>query len=155
MFHLGYCLVLIFLSPYHHLTANKWVYLHTRECTHTHACKHFLFVQLEFFLSWYSRIGEHKIGHRNSERCGWGSDQDYPSIYECGPGGPATDSWLWFCFIALEVVWRVLFYFLVFLLVLVELTQGLEGILPPAFGKLHFENFSWYGKFNVIEKLLQ
>ena len=47
----------------------------------------------------------------------------------------AADPWLWFCVIALEVVWRVLFYFLVFLLVLVELTQGLEGT-----SHLHLEN---------------
>ena len=109
--------------------------MHARTHTHTHTRRHFPFLQLEFFLSWYSRIGEHKVGHRNSERCGWGGDQDYPSIYGCGPGGPAADPWLWFCVIALEVVWRVLFYFLVFLLVLVELTQGLEGT-----SHLHLEN---------------
>lgn len=32
----------------------------------------------------------------------------------------------------------ILFDFLVFLLVPAELAQGLEGILPPAFGKIHF-----------------
>lgn len=123
------CLALL-LSPYQHLT-------HT--CTHTYA-NTFTVGLLAVTKSWNM---ESEISHRGSESCGWGCDQDCPSIYGCQSCGSSTHPWLWFCYIALEMVCRVLFHLLEFLWVPAELPQGLEDVLPPAFGTPHFQNFSW------------
>lgn len=110
---------------------------------HTHT-----FLQLEFWLSWNSRTCGHRIGQRL--RKVWLGM--WPAL--------CWHLWVWakwllhwplavvllHC-IRSDVESFISFYFLVFPLVPEELAQGLEGIIPSAFGKIRFEIFSWYENF--------